>query len=139
MRYTSVKMRVPKRKDFLMDIRFYTCEHCHQIMVALEKKDVPVVCCGEPVSELILNSSEGAPEMHMPVYEIQNDKVVAAVGAVAHPMTEEHHIEWIALQTTSGIQSVRLKPGEKPEAVFPLNDSVEHVYAFCNIHGMWKE
>ena len=82
------------------------------------------------------NRNEGATEGH-----IDNGSTVhVSVGEVAHPMIPEHYIEWIALQTKTGVQRKELKPGEKPEACFALcdGDEVVAVYAYCNLHGLWK-
>ena len=55
-------------------------------------------------------------------------------------MITEHYIEWIVLQTKNGVQRKELNPGDKPEACFALcdGDEVEAVYAYCNLHGLWK-
>ena len=57
-----------------------------------------------------------------------------------HPMLEVHYIQWIALETTEGIQIKKLKPETKPEAVFALADGEKPVaaYEYCNLHGLWK-
>ncbi len=62
------------------------------------------------------------------------------VGAAAHPMVDVHYIEWIALETVKGAQRKVLQPGEAPVAEFALteDDSVVAVYAYCNLHGLWK-
>ncbi len=57
-----------------------------------------------------------------------------------HPMLEEHFIEWITLNTNQGIYRKQLNPGQEPVADFCLCDGeqVEEVYAYCNLHGLWK-
>ena len=39
-----------------------------------------------------------------------------------------------------GNQRKELHPGEKPEVCFALceGDEVEAVYAYCNLHSLWK-
>ena len=90
--------------------------------------------------ELIANTTDGAHEKHVPVIEQQGDHVVVRVGSVAHPMLDVHYIEWIVLQTKDGVQRNALKPGDAPKAVFALleGDEVEAVYAYCNLHSLWK-
>ena len=41
---------------------------------------------------------------------------------------------------TKGVQRKKLKPEQAPKAEFMLTDgeSVEAVYAYCNLHGLWK-
>ena len=69
------------------------------------------------------------------------DEIVVSVGEVEHPMTAEHWIEWVSLKTDKGIQRKYLKPGEKPSVDFKIleGEEVEEVYAYCNLHGLWKK
>lgn len=123
-----------------MELKFLKCEHCGNIVEMIEDKGVPVVCCGQRMTELVAGTSDGAREKHVPVYEVNGSAVLVKVGEVAHPMIPEHYIEWIVLQTKNGVQRRELKPGEKPEAIFALceGDEVVAVYAYCNLHGLWK-
>ena len=123
-----------------MELKFFRCEHCGNIIEMVEDKGVPVVCCGQRMTELVAGTSDGAREKHVPVYEVKDNIVHVKVGEVAHPMIPEHYIEWIVLQTINGVQRKELNPGDKPEACFALcdGDEVEAVYAYCNLHGLWK-
>ena len=123
-----------------MELKFFRCEHCGNIIEMVEDKGVPVVCCGQRMTELFAGTSDGAREKHVPVYEVKDNIVHVKVGEVAHPMIPEHYIEWIVLQTKNGVQRKELNPGDKPEACFALcdGDEVEAVYAYCNLHGLWK-
>ena len=123
-----------------MELKFLKCEHCGNIVEMIEDKGVPVVCCGQRMTELVAGTSDGAREKHVPVYEVTGSTVLVKVGEVAHPMIPEHYIQWIVLQTKNGVQRRELKPGEKPEAIFALceGDEVVAVYAYCNLHGLWK-
>ena len=54
-------------------------------------------------------------------------------------MTEEHSITWVYLETDKGGQRKALSPGEEPKAHFALADEKPlAVYAYCNLHGLWK-
>lgn len=123
-----------------MEMKFYRCKRCGQIVAIVEKKSCPVMCCGEAMEELVPCTSDGATEKHVPVYEVKDNKVYVTVGEVEHPMAEEHYIQWIAIQTKNGNQRKTLLPGAEPKAVFPLleGDEVEAVYEYCNLHGLWK-
>ena len=123
-----------------MELKFFRCEHCGNIIEMVEDKGVPVVCCGQRMTELVAGTSDGAREKHVPVSEVKDNIVHVKVGEVAHPMIPEHYIEWIVLQTKNGVQRKELNPGDKPEACFALcdGDEVEAVYAYCNLHGLWK-
>lgn len=79
-------------------------------------------------------------EKHVPVIEKKDNEVIVKVGAVAHPMMEEHYIEWIELITENRVYRKYLKPGEKPEVYFNVCDSTNQftVREYCNLHGLWK-
>ncbi len=84
--------------------------------------------------------AEGAGEKHIPVVEKDGQKLKVSVGSVLHPMTEEHSIGWIFLETEKGGQFVRLSPDCEPTAEFVLakEDHPVAAYAYCNLHGFWK-
>lgn len=124
----------------MMKTRFFRCNHCKNIILMVEDKGVPVVCCGEKMQELKANTSDGATEKHVPVVTVEGNKVKVFVGEVAHPMLEEHHIAWIYLETTKGGQIKYLDHTGSPEAEFVLADDEKLVaaYEYCNLHGLWK-
>ena len=101
---------------------------------------VPVMCCGQKMTEIIPGTTDAAVEKHVPVYQVEGNLVKVQVGAVDHPMLPEHFIEWVSIQTRQGNQRKALKPGGEPKVCFALceGDEVEAVYAYCNLHGLWK-
>ena len=123
-----------------MEMEFYRCSHCGQIIAIVKKTGVPVICCGEPMKKIIPGTADASLEKHVPVFEVKDNKVFVTVGAVAHPMLDAHYIEWVSLQTKLGNQRKALKPGDKPEVCFSIceGDEVEAVYAYCNLHSLWK-
>ena len=55
-------------------------------------------------------------------------------------MLSKHFIEWVYVQTENGGQRKALKPDDKPNVTFCLgDDKAVAVYAYCNLHGLWKE
>lgn len=123
-----------------MKQRFFICEHCGNIIAMVKDKGVPVFCCGQKMTELVAGTVEASAEKHIPVYKVEGNKVYVTVGSVEHPMLEAHFIEWISLETKQGNQRKVLEPGQKPEACFAMceGDEVVAVYAYCNLHGLWK-
>ena len=121
--------------------RFFKCNHCKNIIVMVEDKGVPVMCCGEKMQEMKANTSDGAFEKHVPVVQVEGSKVKVSVGEVAHPMLEEHHIAWVYLHTSQGGQLKYLDHTGAPEAVFALAECEEVIaaYEYCNLHGLWKK
>jgi len=55
-------------------------------------------------------------------------------------MTAEHLIQWVAVVTDRDALIHWFHPEEAPEAVFALAEGqqVKEVYAYCNLHGLWK-
>ena len=120
-------------------MKFYICEHCGNIIEYVKESGVPVMCCGQKMTELVPGTSDGAHEKHVPVVTVDGDKVTVEVGSVEHPMVEEHYIQWILIETKHGSQKVNLAPNMKPRAEFILADGDEFVaaYEYCNLHGLW--
>ena len=124
-----------------MEQKFYKCKHCGKIIAIVKDRKVPTICCGEVMEEIKPGVIEASYEKHIPVYRVENNVVYVQVGSVEHPMIAEHYIEWISLQTKFGNQRRSLNPNDKPEVKFALldGDEVEAVYAYCNLHGLWKK
>ena len=123
-----------------MEQKFYICEHCGNIIAMVKNAGVPVMCCGQKMKELIPGTTDAAVEKHVPTFVVEGNKVIVTVGSVEHPMLPEHYIEWVSLQTKFGNQRKALQPGQPPKVCFALCevDEVEAVYAYCNLHGLWK-
>jgi len=123
-----------------MEMEFYRCVHCGQIVEVVKKTGAPLVCCGEAMQKIEPGTTDAAVEKHVPVISVDGNTVTVTVGSVEHPMLPEHYIEWIALATKEGFQRKALKAGDPPTVVFALTDGdeVEAAYAYCNLHGLWK-
>ena len=123
-----------------MEQKFYICEHCGNIIAMVKDKGVPVMCCGQKMTEIIPGTSDASQEKHVPVYTIDGNLVKVKVGSAEHPMLPEHYIEWVSLQTKYGNQRKVLKHDGKPEVCFAScdGDEIEAVYAYCSTHSLWK-
>lgn len=124
----------------VMATKFYLCTTCGNVVFKSIDSGVDVYCCGSAMQELIPSSSETLAEKHLPVVEVEkNGKIRVKVSSVTHPMTAEHHISFIYLETEHGGQIRYLKPDESPEAVFDVcTDKAVAAYEYCNLHGLWK-
>ncbi len=90
------------------------------------------------LKEIVSRSTDASSEKHVPQIKVDGNLVTVIVGSVAHPMADDHYIEFIEIETEKGIQRKYLKPGDEPKAVFKLyNDELVRAYAYCNLHGMW--
>jgi superoxide reductase len=116
----------------------YKCKVCGNVVEILHTGDCVPNCCSEPMQVLKENTVDAAVEKHIPVVEKIEGGVIVKVGAVEHPMTEAHYIEWIEVLTENKVYRKNLKPGEKPEAIFKLDEEIIAVRELCNIHGLWK-
>lgn len=123
-----------------MATRFFLCETCGNVVVKIVDSGVGVICCGKEMKELVPSTVDGFSEKHLPVVEhLDECTIKVKIGAVPHPMTHDHHILFVCLETEHGFQIRYLKPGEPAEAVFcGCKDKPLAVYAYCNIHGLWK-
>ena len=122
-----------------MSTKFYICEKCGNIIGKIHDSGVSVVCCGQKMTKLEAGVVEASREKHIPVVSVNGSAVEVIVGSVLHPMAEEHNISWIYLETDKGGQRKNLNPGDEPRVTFALSDEKPlAVYAYCNLHGLWK-
>lgn len=117
----------------------YKCDICGNMIEVIHAAGGNLVCCGKPMTLKKENTTDAANEKHVPVLEEVDGKVVVKIGSVEHPMTPEHHIEWIELHTEDRVYRKYLTVDEKPEAVFNIAlDKVLYAREYCNLHGLWK-
>ena len=118
---------------------FYFCEHCGNLIEMIHDAGVSVMCCGQKMKKLEPGVVEASREKHLPVISVGKNTVTVNVGYVEHPMTDEHSILWVYLRTNKGIQRKCLEIGKAPIVTFALFDEKPvAVYAYCNLHGLWK-
>ena len=118
---------------------FYKCAKCGNIAIKVVDGGGTMSCCGEPMQVLEANTTDAAKDKHVPSVSVENGILYAQVGSVAHPMEEDHYIEWIYVVTEQGVFARCLKPGEAPEATIDLQGQTPiSVFEYCNKHGLWK-
>ena len=121
-----------------MKAKFYKCPHCGNVVMMLVDSGVTPVCCGEKMTLLEPKSTDVYKEKHVPVIESKGDgKILVKVGEVPHPMTPEHRICFIAVETEHGIEIKFLDQAKPAEAEFKCCCKVVTVYEYCNMHGLW--
>ena len=125
----------------MKELKFYRCNVCGNLAVKLVDSGVKMHCCGKEMQEYTPNTTDGAVEKHLPVISEKCGNVDISVGSVSHPMTEEHYIQFIVLQTSNGYYFKELNPNDLPKATFTLSkgEKVISAYSFCNLHGLWKK
>ena len=118
--------------------KFFKCSHCGNIISFVVFSGADVTCCGETMQELKPNTADAAVEKHVPSAAREGNKLIVTVGSTAHPMTEEHHIAWIVVADGDRTQRVVLSNTQAPTADFIVSENPVTVYAYCNLHGLWK-
>lgn len=120
-------------------VKLFACEQCGEVIEMIADKGVPVSCCGSPMTQLQVRAKEAGTEKHLPSVKVEGGIVKVKVGSVPHPMSQEHLIEWVLLETDRGVQRKHLKADGKPEVKFYIGDEKPvAAYAYCNTHGLWK-
>jgi superoxide reductase len=91
------------------------------------------------MEELVPNTVDASGEKHLPVYTLKDNVLEVSVGSVLHPMSKEHNISWIYVETEKGGQRKNLEVEGDPKACFCFcDDKPLSVFAYCNLHGLWK-
>ena len=118
-------------------LEIYKCEVCGNIVEMVHGGKGELVCCGQPMKRFIENTVDAAKEKHVPVKEKIAGGLKVKVGSVPHTMEEKHYIEWVEIVAGDKAYRQFLKPGEAPEAFFPVEGEFT-AREYCNLHGLWK-
>lgn len=121
----------------MAEVTFFRCKHCGNLVALINNGGGTLVCCGDEMTKLEANTSDGAKEKHVPEVIKEDGKIKVTVGSVLHPSLPEHYIQWIALAADDKVQFKYLEPGQEPKAEFEGVESGT-VYEYCNLHGLWK-
>ena len=119
--------------------QIYHCAICGNLVETVFSGDGELVCCGQPMDFLEGHTMDAAKEKHVPVVTDLGGKVKVVVGSTPHPMEEKHYITFIEVLTKTDVYRHELKPGDAPEATFPVafKDVIE-AREYCNLHSLWK-
>ncbi len=117
---------------------YLICDTCNTMVGLMDDGGGTVVCCGKPMRVLEANTTDAAKEKHVPIAVREGCLLKVSVGSAAHPMTDEHHIAWVATAQGGHTQRITLSPKDAPAAEFCVEDAPLTVYAYCNLHGLWK-
>ena len=121
----------------LLDV--YKCKSCDNIVEVVNAGGGTLSCCGQDMIQMTENTVDAAKEKHVPVLEETADGYTIKVGSVAHPMTEEHYIQWVELIMGPKVYREFLQPGQEPQASFKIDKKEKPVAReYCNLHGLWK-
>lgn len=121
-------------------IRFFRCKNCGNVVVKVVDSGMPLSCCGMVMEELTPASTDGVLEKHVPVFEVKENEICVNVGEIDHPMTEDHAICFVVVETDKNVYYHSLCPGDAPKVCFKLQkcEKVMNVYEYCNLHGLYR-
>jgi superoxide reductase len=119
-------------------LSIYKCFTCGNMVELVHSGGGTLTCCNAEMVLMNENSTDAATEKHVPVIEKTPDGFKVKVGSVAHPMADDHYIEWIQIIDGQESSRVFLKPGDAPEAEFKSNAASIKAREYCNKHGLWK-
>lgn len=119
-------------------LEIYKCTVCGNIVEVLSGGAGALTCCGQSMQKLEAQTADAANEKHVPVIEKIDGGIKVKVGSVPHPMTDEHYIEWIAVDADGKTCRRFLKPGDEPEAIFKVDADSVTAREHCTVHGLWK-
>lgn len=123
-----------------METIIYRCPVCGNIMVKVMGSEQTPQCCGKPMEKLEPNTIDGKQEYHVPtVHCCKEGSVTINVGKMLHPMTDQHSIQFVILQSENGAEIRYLKPTDPPTVTFHTTEKPIAVYAYCNQHGLWVD
>ena len=119
--------------------KFYLCQICQNLISFIDNKGASVECCGSEMTELVPNTVDASKEKHVPDCSLSGDALTVNVGSAPHPMTPEHNIAFVYVETANGGQRKSLAVNGAPSCKFTFaDDKPVAVYAYCNLHGLWK-
>jgi superoxide reductase len=118
-------------------LEVYKCELCGNIVEVLDGGDGELICCGEAMKLFVENTVDASKEKHVPVIERVADGIKIRIGSVPHPMEAKHYIQWIEIIADGKAYRQFLKPGDAPEASFPIQAAQLTAREYCNLHGLW--
>ena len=130
-------VRKVREKAGMKELKVCRCNGCGKVIVVLEDSACPTKCCGEDMEVLQANTTDASEEKHVPVIN-RGETISVSVGSTLHPMDEDHYINFVILETAKGFRVAYLNPGDEPTVEFYGREPIIAVYAYCNLHGLWK-
>jgi superoxide reductase len=118
--------------------QIYKCADCETLLEVLVTDCKEINCCGQGMVLIEPKTQDEGQEKHVPIIETTETGILVKIGEVPHPMEAEHYIQFIEVIVDNKIYRQELKPGDAPEAEFPIKGQNVIAKEYCNIHGLWK-
>ncbi|HJN19222.1 MAG TPA: desulfoferrodoxin [Armatimonadota bacterium] len=119
-------------------LEVYRCEICGNVVEVIHEGLGALGCCAEDMKHLTEATADSATEKHVPLVARIGNCVHVEVGSTAHPMEEDHYIEWIEIEADGKAYRKFLNPGDAPQADFEVVAEGVKAREYCNVHGLWK-
>ena len=118
----------------------FRCNVCKTVIEILKGGAGELVCCNESMELITAKDEETKKKKHKPVITSENQNIKIRVGEILHPMTKEHHIDFIEAISLDGKYIYRkyLDFEEQPEMEFFCKTTKMKSRELCNIHGLFE-
>lgn len=122
-----------------MSVKFYKCNVCGNIICKIEDSGMPLSCCRRQMTELTACTSEETKAKHNPIFEYKDGYLKVSIGSNPHPTEDEHHVQFIVVETSMGIHIKKVDVPHKAIACFKLCETeyISAVYSLCSLHGIF--
>ena len=127
--FSGDEVRNRNRSADILKTQFYVCPVCGNVIRA--DGQAVISCCGVTLPPL---TAEEPDEAHAIRTQRSEDEYYVNL---AHPMTREHYISFLAAVSDNAVQFVKLYPQGGAEARFKIG-RVKYLYAYCNRHGLFR-
>ena len=114
----------------LLRSKFYVCPVCGNAIHTTG--NAVVSCCGITLPALEPEETEAGH--HLTIEKVEDEHFIT----IAHPMTKDHYISFLAFVTTDRIHTVKFYPEGNAETRLQLR-GMGYLYFYCNRHGLFRK
>ena len=114
----------------LLRCKFYVCPVCGNSIHSTGNSVIS--CCGITLPALEAEDADGDHGIQLTPVEDEH------FLSIAHPMTKQHYISFLAFVTTDRVQMVKFYPEGNAETRLQLRGH-GMLYWYCNHHGLFKK
>jgi superoxide reductase len=116
----------------------YRCDICETIVEVLDEHSMDLTCCGRQMRPAVHLLGARGSHRHVPLVVRCGERLHVRVGALPHPMREDHRVEWVELVTSDSATRRFLEPDQPPQCDFVIEGEPLTVRCCCNCHGIWQ-
>ena len=113
----------------MLRCKFYVCPICGNIIHSVG--DAVVSCCG--ITLPALEAEDGDEDHGITMEKVEDEQFIT----IAHPMTKQHFISFLAYITSDRMQMVKFYPEGNAETRIQLRGR-GYLYYYCNQHGLFR-